>query len=883
MLSDWTIRFRSLFERAVVEHELDDELRSHLERQAQSYENAGLSHDEAVRRARVEFGGLDQAKEDCRDARGTRWLEETIQDLRFAARLLTKDRWFTLAVLLVLTLGISVNNTVFTLVNAALIRDLPFEHAERIVSLGTHDIRNPAVHGPLGYRGLSYQEYEEWRGSATAFAGIAAYADATMNVSEDTRSPERLHGAYVSSNAFGLLGRQPLLGRDFRPEDDQHGAPPVMILGYRVWTSRYGADPAILGRPVRINGTSSIVVGVMPARFGFPLTAEVWQPLAQMPDLVDQPHDARILNGFGRLADRTTIAAAQSDLDSIADRLARQFPDTNTDVRSTVWTYADRYVAPQVRLILLALMGAVVFVLLIACANVANLLLARAAQRSHEISIRTSLGATRWRIVRQLLSESVLLGAAGGAAGYALSIAGVRLLGDVLDASNPPYWLQLTMDGRTFAYLTALCLGTGVLFGLAPALHTSRANASEALQEASRTGAGGRRVRRWTSALVIAEIALTLVLLAGAGFMMRSFFRSYRAHADIDTWQLLTMRLDLPLLKYRTPEQRIAFVHILEERLGGLDPVAAATIASNIPFDPAPLRELALDSRPTANGNRPPRVATVTIGGRFFDTLNMRLVRGRRFSDLDGMPGHETAIVNQRFAAVHFSNDDPIGHRIRVTNPNARGATAPWATVVGVSPTIRQDITTEGEPVVYLPYRAQPGSVMAVLVRTTSAAGAIVPLLREEVRALDPDLPLFDIKTLDERLAFSRWPERVFGIMFAIFACIGLVMAAVGLYAVTAYSVRQRTQEIGVRMALGATAPQVWWLVLRRVMGQLAIGLILGLPGAFFVGQLPWMGSADPLILMSIVLAVVIVAGVASFLPARRATELDPLRALRYE
>jgi putative ABC transport system permease protein len=882
MWSDWTIRLRSLFKRTEVEQELDEELRFHFERQVQWYERAGVARDEAVRRARLEFGGLDQVKEDCRDARGTRWLDEMSHDVRFAVRLLAKDRWFTLAVLLVLTLGIGVNNTVFTLVNAALVRELPFEHADRIVSLGTRDIRGVTVHGPLGYRGLSYFEYQEWRRS-DAFGGIAAYTDGTMNVSDDSRAPERFRGAYVSANAFALLGRRPLLGTDFRPEQDQRGAASVVILGYRLWTSRYAADPAILGRTVRVNGVSSTVLGVMPARFGFPLAADIWQPLAQMPGLFDQPRDARVLNGVGRMADRTTIAGAQADLDAIAERLARQFPDTNSDVRSTVWPYADRYVAMQVRLIVVALMGAVFFVLLIACANIANLLLVRAAQRSHEISIRTSLGATRWRIVRQLLSESVLLGAAGGVAGYALSIAGVKLLWNVLEASNPPYWLELTMDSRSCAFVIALCFGTAVLFGLAPALHTSRSNPIETLKAGPRTSTGSRRVRRWAGALMVAEIALTLVLLAGAGFMMRAFFRSYSARANIETSQLLTMRLDLPLQKYRAPEQRTAFVDELGDRLGRLSSIAAATIAGNIPFDPAPLRELALAGRPAVNGKRPPRVPAVTIGSRFFDTLKLRLVRGRDFSDLDGMPAHETAIVNQRFASVHFPSEDPIGQRIQLTNPNARGRTAPWLTIVGVSPTIQQDLTTAGEPMVYLPYRAQPGSLLAVLVRTTSEADAVVSLLREEVRALDSDLPLFDIQTLGQRQAFTRWPERVFGTMFTIFACIGLVIAAVGLYAVTAYSVKQRTREIGIRMALGAATPHVQWLILRRVLVQLAMGLIIGLPGSVIVGRLPWMGSPDLIILICIVLALGIIAGLAAFVPARRAAQLDPLSALRYE
>jgi hypothetical protein len=326
------------------------------------------------------------------------------------------------------------------------------------------------------------------------------------------------------------------------------------------------------------------------------------------------------------------------------------------------------------------------------------------------------------------------------------------------------------------------------------------------------------------------------------------------------------MRDDLPRVTYRTPEQRVAFVRQLEERLGRLDLVAAGSITSAVPFEPAPRRELVIDGRAPVSGSRPPSVSTVTISGGLFETLNLHLARGRQFTNLGGTPGREAAIVNERFAAVYFPDEDPIGHRIRLTDPNAHdAASAPRVTVVGVSPTVRRDVTSDGDPVVYLHDGAQPGERWAVLVRAAREPDAIVPLVREEVRALDPDLPLFDIRTLDELLAFLRWPERVFGTMFTIFACIGLIMAAVGLYAVTAYSVKQRTQEIGIRMALGARAPQVWWLVLRRATVQLVIGLTVGLPGAVIVGRLPWMDSADPLILMSIVLAVLIVTGVASF------------------
>jgi predicted permease len=621
----------------------------------------------------------------------------------------------------------------------------------------------------------------------------------------------------------------------------------------------------------------------MPDGFGFPLTAAVWQPLAQKPDLSTQSRVARALEVVGRLASGSTIDRAQAELDAINSRQAKQSPGTGAGMQATVQPYANRHLGWQVKVIVSALMGAVALVLLIGCANVANLLLARAAQRSREISVRVSLGATRWRIVRQLLFESLLLAAISGVAGYGLSLVGVSLLRSVLTANNPPFWLRISVDLRTFGFLAALCLGTAVLFGLAPAIYMSRTRAHDALRQAPRNATRGPGARRWTDALVIAEIALTAILLAGAAFMMHSFFQMYRAHGNINTAGLITMRVDLPPT-YKTPTQRAAFAQQLEARLHELPAIETGAVVSTIPFEFPFYRSLTLESGAPAAGDRRPRVSVVAVSDGFFQTLNVHLYGGRDFGPLDGLAGHEHAIVNQRFADLYFPERDPIGHRLRLTDASAGDAAVmPWVTVIGVSPTIRSDVTTPGEPAIYLPYRAEPVSHFALLVRTSQPADTVVNDLREVARGIDPDLPLFDPRTLDAWLAFLRWPERVFGTMFTIFACIGLITAAVGLYAVTAYSVRQRKHEIGIRMALGARAPQVWWLVLQRVSAQLAIGLTAGIAGAFVVGRLPGIGSEAPWIPASVALMVICVAGVASFLPALRVTGSSLSTALRHD
>jgi predicted permease len=485
----------------------------------------------------------------------------------------------------------------------------------------------------------------------------------------------------------------------------------------------------------------------------------------------------------------------------------------------------------------------------------------------------------------------VLLALVSGVLAFVLAVAGTRWFEAATQDVGKPYWIHFTMDGSVFAFFAAVCLATGVVFGLAPALHMSKTDINEVLKEAGgRSGSGGVRARRWTAALIVVEIALTLVLLAGAGFMIRSFLTLYRLDLGVETGHLLTMALALPDRKYPTPDARAAFYQRLDERLAALGTIRAGAIASNTPFGGGPALRLHVEGRPTPAGEQPPQVTRLVITPRYFDTIGLPLVRGRTFADTDGTPGHEVAIVNQRFVTMHFPNEDPIGRRIRLVPEQPTGPDPAFATIVGVAPTVRQRAVQEPDPdpVVYIPYRALPGAFMAVIVRTPGEPAQMTTAMREEVRAIDPDLPLFAIRTMDEALAQQRWPFRIFGTMFALFATIALVLSAVGLYAITAYSVTQRTQEIGVRMALGAQNTQLWWLVLRGGLVQLAIGLAIGMAGAFGVGRLlksllVQQTPNDPITLGSIALLFVVVSLAACLWPASRATRLDPVNALRYE
>jgi predicted permease len=878
MLDDLLFRLRALRRHAGVERELDEELRFHIERHAAALLKAGLSPEEAARRARVEFGGVEQVKEDCRDARGIRPLEDLGQDIRFAARLLAKDRWFTLSAVIALALCIAASTTTFTLVNA-LTRGLPVDAPDRIVKVVPRD----SAGRPLRF---SPRDFEEWR-RATALTGIAGFAQSVMTVSDGRASPERLGGAYLSADAFRLLGERPILGRDFVADDGRPGAAAVAILGGKVWRNRYGGDPSVVGRTLVINDVPSVVIGVMPEGFRFPMVSDLWLPLPAMPGFRER-REARIFDAFGRLTADATMSQAESELQTIAARLAREYPETDRGVAARVRPYVDGRLGHP---FFLALLGGVGLLLSIGCANVANLLLARETRRSHETGIRLSLGGTRWRIVRQMLVESGLVGGAAGAMGFALALLAVRLIANDLEGINFPYWQRWTMDGRVYVFACLVSVGSVFIFGLAPALHISRSKMNEVLREGGRSMSGGVRARRWTSVLLGIELAITLVLLAGAGLMMRSFLALYRADLVIDVSNLLAAPLELPPPSYAAAGRRAAFWQRLEDRLQGIPGLSGVSTASSVPFGIAPRVELTLEGRSGDSVDSRPTVSFVSVGPGYFETLGLRLDRGRTFSERDRLPGHESAIVNRRLAAMFFPGEDPIGKRLRLAGTNAGDETpTAWLTIVGISPSVRHQQTfdlRELDPVIYVPRRTDSQAMWLVL-RGKSGQEPVGSIVREEIRALDRDLALSDMVPLEAFMTQSRWPNRIFTGIFAGFAWISTILAAVGLYGVTAYAVTQRTREIGLRVALGARVSQVVWLFVRRAVAPLAAGLAIGLAGAVAVGRLlrsflVQTASTDPVTLIAVAVLLVSVAVAACLLPARRATRLDPVAALRYE
>ncbi|HUA82834.1 MAG TPA: ABC transporter permease [Bryobacteraceae bacterium] len=798
-------------------------------------------------------------------------------DVRSGFRTLVKNPGFTVVAVTMLAVGIGVNATVFTVTDAVLFKGFPLvARNDRLVYISG------------GGCCISYPDFEDYRDQVKSFQGMAITHGIGVVLSDANGFPENLSVTEVSADTFRLAGQRPILGRDFTPSDEVPGAPPVAILSYGFWQRRYGKDPAILGRAVRMNGAATTFIGVMPQGFSFPQTVDLWVPLVRTAKVLKRENRDTWF-AFGRLRDDAAFETARAEVETIGKRIAIAYPQTNQDFRPVVDRFHQFFIGPNAALIYGSMWGAVGFVLLIACANLANLLLARALGRSREISVRIALGAAPWRILRQLLVESLMLSGLGGIAGWWIAKWGVRSY--ELAMARKSSWLVLdyTMDHRVLAYLVAISLGTGLLFGLAPALRLSRLDINAILKDGGRGATAGGRAQHLSFILVAGEMALAVVLLAGAGVMIRSFLKIHRADMGVNTANVLAGQILLPAARYPGADSQISFFDRLTTRFAAIPGVESVALATSLPSWPTGKRPYELASAPSdadLDELRRPKLAAMVISPGYFHTLGAALLSGRDFNDLDEASGLPVAIVNQRFVEEFWPDRDPLGQRLRFFDGKTPEA---WHIVVGVVSNIVQNDQTRQrfDPMVYLPERQEPAAYSWIFLRTRVPPGTLATAFRNDLKAVDPDLPVYGPFELADRLEFF-WDSRFYGALFLIFAAIALLLASVGIYTVVSHSVSQRTQEIGIRMAVGATTRDILRLVFQQGMLPLAIGLAIGLAGSVPVNrllqaELVHISPSDPLTLIVASAALVLSAALGCLIPARRAMRVDPVIALRHE
>ena len=877
-------RLRALFRRESVLRDIEEELRVHVEMETETNIKRGMAPDEARAAALKSFGNVGRNTERGYDIRGGSWLETLWQDLRFGARMLLKQPGFSLIALLTLALGIGANTAIFSVVNAVLLRPLPYREAERIVAIqelskeGERKMVTPA-------------NFLDWRAQQTTFASLAAILTRRANLAL-TAEAERINLAVVSANFFDVFGLRAERGRLFAAADEQAGHAPVVVVSHSLWQSRFGGANDLVGRNVTLDGKSYTVVGIAPQGFQYPGETEAWLPPLRLAPESNERMDVTQVRGFGYLSavallkPGVSLAQAAGEMETITARLRRQYPDTNNPRFNRVVSLRKHLVG-ETDTMLWLLFGAVCFVLLIACANVANLSLVRAAARQKEMAIRAALGASRGRVIGQLLTESTLLALGGGALGWMLAVWGVELITRLLPRDFPRL-REISLDWRVLLFTLLASVSTGTLFGLAPAWQSAKTDVHETLKKSARGATGGWRQRRLRHLLIVAEIALSLVLLAGAGLLLRSFTHLQSVSAGFTPQQVLTARLSPAGAAYRADPAYISYFRRVIERVRIIPGVEAVGAINKLPLTWGDTAGYRIEGRPLLTPDKWPEAEYRAVSSDYFRALSIPIVQGRAFNERDNEAAPQVMIVNQALARRDFPGENPVGKRI---NPGATDRTGQpvWFEIVGVAANVRSpELAEESQPEFYLSGLQDTFAEMSLVIRAAVEPASLASAVRQAAAEVDKTQPVSNLTTMEAFVSEAYARPRFNLVLLGLFGGLALLLSAAGIYGVMAYGVAQRKNELGLRLALGAQPHDVMNLILRQGLRLISVGLVLGLVSALALTRLMksllfGVNATDAVTFAAVTLLLLVVALLACLIPARRATRVDPLATLRQE
>ncbi len=879
-------RLFALVRRDRLERDLTAELQFHLERETEENIRRGLNPEDARRAAQRSFGGLEQTKEECRDEREARWLETLWQDVRFGVRVLWRNPGYTIAAILTLAAGVGINTAIFSIIYGVLLRPLPYQHGNELVV-----VRQQAPLAGVNNLGFSVKEIEDYRAQSNTLSDVVEHHSMTFTLFGRSE-PELIRTAVVSANFFDVMGVYPLMGRSFRQDDEAHGADAVLILSHEYWQRSHHGDPNIVGKVFRMNNRPHTVIGVLPPIPQYPSESDVYMPTSACPTRASEQfkanRNARMMSVFGRLKPDAQVEQAQADLGTIAGRIQQQYPESypaNRGHHAEV-TSLHEQLTQQARPTFLILLGTAGLVLLIACANVANLALVRVMRREREMAVRTALGASRGRLMRQLLTESTMLALASGALGILFASFSMNLLVKFA-ARFTPRASEIKLDLTVLLFTLAVSILAGLLFGLLPALAV-KVNLTAALKDSGLQSSGGAARQRLRNALVAAQVAVSFMLLIGAGLMTRSLLKLQEVNPGFDPERVLVMRVSPNWSKYTTNEQYRDFALRLQETMKTQPGILSAAIASNYPLSPFSLtngpfqRNFQIEGKLPNESELAPQADMRAATTDYFQTLRLPTISGRVFTDADHDKSQLVAVINQSLARHRWGNEDPLGRRISLD----QGAT--WITIVGVIGDVRhyglQQAPTDE---IYFPVAQRSGGGF-LLLRTAAEPESVIRQARQAIYQIDSETAIDQVTTLDERRSEALASPRLTATLLDLFAVLALVITVVGLTGVMALSVAQRSHELGIRMALGATQSNVMWMVLQQGLKLVLIGLAIGIVGALALTRVMTtllfaIEPTDPLTFLAVSFVLLAVAALACFIPVRRVTSIDPLLALRNE